>query len=57
MLLWNGLPPGQEALAFSDAHVGDVLRQAAKAGLKPRSDAELLPVLIGLVASKTPVGA
>ncbi|MEY9997295.1 hypothetical protein ABIE67_009414 [Streptomyces sp. V4I8] len=56
-LLWNGLPPGQEAPAFSDAHVGDVLRQAAKAGLKPRSDAELLPVLLGLVASKTPVDA
>jgi hypothetical protein len=56
-LLWNGLPPGEEVPAFSDARVGDVLRQAAKAGLKPRSDAELLPVLLGLVASKTPVDA
>ena len=43
--------------AFSDARVGDVLRQAAKAGLKPRSDAQLLPVLLGLVAAKTPVDA
>ncbi|MFF7865541.1 transposase [Streptomyces qaidamensis] len=56
-LQWNGLSPGQEAPAFSDADVGGVLRQAAKAGLKPRSDAELLPVLLGLVASKTPVDA
>jgi transposase InsO family protein len=56
-LFWNGLPPGQEVPAFSDARVGDVLRQAAKAGLKPRSDAQLLPVLLGLVAAKTPVDA
>ncbi|MFD4745889.1 transposase [Streptomyces rubiginosohelvolus] len=56
-LVWNGLPPGQEAPAFSDARVGDVLRQAARAGLKPRTDAELLPVLLGLVAAKTPVDA
>ncbi|MGW3924048.1 hypothetical protein ACWEA7_32520, partial [Streptomyces sp. NPDC005093] len=56
-LLWNGLPSGQEVPAFSDARVGDVLRQAAKAGLKPRSDAELLLVLIVLVATKTPVDA
>lgn len=54
-LLWNGLPPGEEVPAFSDVRVGDVLRQAAKARLKPRSDAELLPVLLGLVAAKTPV--
>ncbi|WP_371621580.1 hypothetical protein OG245_00720 [Streptomyces sp. NBC_01116] len=53
--LWNGLPPGEEVPAFSDARVGDGLRQAAKAGLKPRSDAELLPALLGLVAAKTPV--
>ncbi|MEU9088056.1 hypothetical protein [Streptomyces sp. NPDC048357] len=53
----TGTSPLSSRPSFPDARVGDVLRQASKAGLKPRSDAELLPVLLGLVAAKTPVDA
>jgi hypothetical protein len=56
-LRWNGLPPGDDVPAFSDARVRDVLREAARTGLKPRDDRELLPVLLELVAARTPVDA
>lgn len=56
-LSWNGLPPGQDVPAFSDARVREVLGEAARAGLKPRDDCELLPVLLDLVAARTPVAA
>ncbi|WNZ12933.1 transposase [Streptomyces sp. 11x1] len=56
-LSWNGLPPGDDVPAFSDARVREVLREAVRAGLKPRDDKELLPVLLKLVASRTPVTA
>lgn len=32
-----------------DARVQDLLRQAARCGLKPRDDVELLPVLLQVV--------
>lgn len=56
-LRWNGLPPGDDVLAFSDARVREVLREAARTGLKPLDDRELLPVLLDLVAARTPVEA
>lgn len=56
-LRWRGLPPGDDVLAFSDARVREVLREAARSGLKPRDDSELLPVLLDLVAGHTPVTA
>ena len=56
-LRWNGLPAGDDVPAFSDARVREVLREAARSGLKPREDGELLPVLLDLVASRTPVEA
>ncbi|MFE4054865.1 transposase [Streptomyces sp. NPDC059096] len=56
-LSWNGLPPGDDVPAFSDTRVREVLREAARAGLKPRDDGELLPVLLKLVATRTPVAA
>jgi transposase len=56
-LRWNGLPPGDDVLAFSDARVREVLREAARSGLKPLDDRELLPVLLDLVAARTPVEA
>ncbi|WP_433548493.1 transposase [Streptomyces sp. CA-294286] len=52
---WNGLPPGDDVLAFSDARVGELLAQAARAGLRPLDDRELLPVLLKLLATRTPV--
>ena len=49
-LRWNGLGPDDgEVPAFSDARVQAVLAQARAAGLAPRSDAELLPVLFDLL--------
>ena len=56
-LRWNGLPGGDDVPAFSDARVRELLREAARSGLKPREDGELLPVLLDLVASRTPVEA
>ncbi|MBC9718855.1 transposase family protein [Streptomyces sp. TRM66268-LWL] len=54
-LAWNGLPPGQDIPAFGDARVKAVLQEAARAGLKPKDDTELLPVLLDLIARHTPV--
>jgi hypothetical protein len=42
--------------SFSDARVRDLLRAARQAGLKPRSDAELLPLLLRLIGAHIPVG-
>ena len=54
-LRWNGLPSGEDVLVFSDARVREILREAARAGLAPRDDRELLPVLLNLVAARTTV--
>lgn len=56
-LPWNALPDDETVPAFGDARVGDVLKEAARAGLRPRTDAELLPVLLDLLAEVTPVDA
>jgi hypothetical protein len=55
VLRWNGLPPGDDVPAFSDARVREILREAVRAGLAPRDDRELLPVLLELVAARTKV--
>ncbi|MGW0944513.1 transposase [Streptomyces sp. NPDC002623] len=52
---WNGLPPGDDVPAFSDARVGELLTQAGHAGLRPLDDRELLPVLLKLLAARSPV--
>jgi hypothetical protein len=50
-LRWNGLGPDDgEVPAFCDARVREVLAQARAAGLSPRTDADLLPVLLELLA-------
>ncbi|MFE1411235.1 transposase [Streptomyces sp. NPDC058746] len=54
-LSWNGLPAEGTVPAFGDARIGEVLKEAARAGLRPRTDAELLPVLLDLLAEVTPV--
>ncbi|MGA5704556.1 transposase [Peterkaempfera bronchialis] len=56
-LPWNGLPTDGHVPAFGDARVQQVLREAARAGLKPREDHELLPVLLDLISAHTPVTA
>lgn len=54
-LPWSGLPPEGEIPAFNDARVKDLLRQARVSGLKPKTDAELLPVLLELLGGNAPV--
>ena len=43
--------------SFSDIRADDLLRAARAAGLAPRSDAELLPLLLDLVGGLIPVGS
>ncbi|MEV7770126.1 transposase [Kitasatospora sp. NPDC086791] len=54
-LRWTGLPPEGEVPAFSDLNAEALLDQIRQAGLKPRSDAELLPVLLDILGSVIPV--
>ena len=54
-LRWTGLPPEGEVPSFSDARVTDLLRQARELGLQPRSDGELLPLLLKLLGGHVPV--
>jgi hypothetical protein len=56
-LRWTGLPPEGEVPAFGDARAAELLRAAKATGLKPRSDAELLPLLLELIGSHIPVQA
>jgi hypothetical protein len=56
-LRWTGLPPDGEVPSFSDIRADDLLRAARAAGLQPRSDAELLPLLLDLVGGLIPVDA
>ncbi|MFD4835234.1 hypothetical protein ACFWPV_36185 [Streptomyces uncialis] len=52
---WNGLPDQGEVPAFSDARVKELLREAKALGPKPKSDAELLPLLLKLIGGYIPV--
>ncbi|MFD4937242.1 transposase [Streptomyces virginiae] len=54
-LRWVGLPEEGHFPAFSDAHVRQAMRELRKRGLAPRSDRELLPVLLELIGGKIPV--
>jgi transposase InsO family protein len=54
-LPWTGLPAAGQAPAFGDARVRDLLRKAGACGLRPKSDAELLPVLLELIGARIPV--
>ncbi len=54
-LRWTGLPPDGEPPAFGDARREQLLRAARQAGLTPKSDAELLPVLLELAGAHVPV--
>ncbi|MEV5787955.1 transposase [Streptomyces sp. NPDC052287] len=54
-LRWTGLPPEGEVPAFTDARVRELLTAAKQAGLKPRTDRELLPLLLELIAAHAKV--
>ncbi|MEU5456651.1 transposase [Streptomyces globisporus] len=54
-LPWTGLPPSGQAPAFGDARVRELLKKAEAHGLRPRTDDELLPVLLELIGSRIPV--
>ncbi|WP_395298767.1 transposase [Kitasatospora hibisci] len=54
-LRWTGLPDEGQVPAFSDARVREVLREVRSRGLAPKSDAELLPLLLELVGGNIPV--
>ena len=56
VLRWNGLPPEGEVPAFSDKTAEELLAAARKHGLSPRSDDELLPVLLQMLGGVAPVG-
>jgi hypothetical protein len=55
ILRWTGLPPEGEVPSFGDARVEELLREAKKRGLEPKSDAELLPLLLELISAHIPV--
>ncbi|MFD0223241.1 transposase [Streptomyces hirsutus] len=50
-LRWTGMPPAGEIPAFTDGRVRELLTAAKQAGLKPRTDSELLPLLLELLAA------
>ncbi|MET8539895.1 transposase [Kitasatospora sp. NPDC004799] len=54
-LAWTGLPPQGQAPAFGDARVREVLKKAEASGLRPKTDHELLPVLLELIGARAPV--
>ncbi|MFJ5561643.1 hypothetical protein ACIQCD_30540 [Streptomyces sp. NPDC093250] len=55
VLRWAGLPPEGEVPAFSDKSASELLALAPERGLKPRSDAELLPDLLEILGWAAPV--
>lgn len=56
-LRWSGLPPEGEIASFNDARARDLLAAARSAGLKPRTDTELLPLLLDLLDAHVPVAS
>jgi hypothetical protein len=54
-LRWTGLPEVGEVPPFGDARVKELLHTARDRGLIPKSDAELLPVLLELLGGLVPV--
>lgn len=54
-LRWTGLPSEDDVPAFGDARVEELLTRVRQAGLKPRSDTDLLPVLLEMIGAVDPV--
>ena len=56
VLRWNGLPPEGEVPAFTDKTAEELLAAAREHGLSPRSDDDLLPVLLQMLGGVAPAG-
>ncbi len=54
-LRWTGLPEEGEIPGFSDATAEQLLQLVAQHGLKPKSDRELLPLLLELISGRIQV--
>ncbi|MFD0651624.1 transposase [Streptomyces malaysiensis] len=54
-LRWTGLPPEGEIPAFGDTRVEELLTRVREAGLKPRSDSDLVPILLEMMGAVDPV--
>ncbi|MFJ8020795.1 hypothetical protein [Streptomyces sp. NPDC096311] len=54
-LRWTGLPPVGMVPAFGDRRVSELLAAAREADMRPRTDAELLPLLLEILAARVPV--
>lgn len=54
-LRWTGLPAAGTVPAFSDKRVTELQERIKKAGLRPRTDAELLPHLLEILRAVGPV--
>ena len=54
-LRWVGMPADGDVPAFGDASREELLQTVRQAGLAPKSDKELLPVLLDLLADANPV--
>ncbi|MEV0372172.1 transposase [Streptomyces sp. NPDC050636] len=55
VLRWTGLPPEGEIPAFSDKSAAELLGTVRQRKLAPRTDADLLPLLLEILGSVTPV--
>jgi hypothetical protein len=55
VLRWTGLPPEGEVPAFSDKSVEELLEAVRARGLKPQHDSELLPSLLEILRTASPV--
>lgn len=54
-LRWTGLPQIGNAPAFGDARVRELMKKVKACGLAPKSDTELLPILLELIGAAAPV--
>jgi hypothetical protein len=54
-LPWRGLPEGGDVPAFADARVDEAMKVVRDLGMKPRTDADILPVLLDLIGAAVPL--
>lgn len=54
-LRWTGMTADDEVPVFGSSRVEELLQQAARAGLKPKTDRELMPLLLKILGSEIPV--
>ena len=54
-LPWRGLPEDGNVPAFVDARVDEAMKVVRDLGMKPRTDADILPVLLDLIGAAVPL--